>query len=72
MKLIVRDDQHNELLNVSKNTKARKDDKNLKNYLLSSSLHLSNSLFANTASSSYDNANFAKSDTPTNNVIINY
>ncbi|CAI6363246.1 unnamed protein product [Macrosiphum euphorbiae] len=68
MKLIVKDNQHNELLNVSKNTKARKDDKNLKNYLLSSSLHLSNSLFANTASSSYDNANFSKSDTPTNNV----
>jgi len=60
---------------VSMNTtKARKDlyDKNLQNYLLSSSLHLSNSLFVKTAHSSYDKADSAKTDTTTNNVTINY
>jgi len=64
---------HNELLlNASMNTKTRIEDKNLQNYLLSSSLHLSNSLFAKTAHSSYDNADFEKPDTSTDNVIINY
>ncbi|XP_008178873.1 uncharacterized protein LOC100574908 isoform X2 [Acyrthosiphon pisum] len=70
MKLIVKDNcTHDELLlNASMNTIGRKDDKNLQNYLLSSSLHLSNSLFAKTTHSSYDNVDFAKTDTPTNNV----
>jgi len=73
MKLTVKNNcTHNELLNTSMNTKARKEDKNLQNYLLSSSLHLSNLLFAKTAQSSYDNADFAKTDTPTNNVTIYY
>jgi len=57
------------------NTKARKDlcDGNVQNYLLSSSLHLSNSLFVKTAHSLYDSADFTKTDTSTNNVnIINY
>jgi len=55
------------------NIKARKDlhDNNLQNYLLSSSLHLSNSLLVRKACPSFNNADLTKTNTPTNNVIIN-
>ncbi|XP_008185064.1 uncharacterized protein LOC100571746 [Acyrthosiphon pisum] len=70
MKLINKDNcTYNELsLNAPMKTKRRKDDKNLQINLLSSSLHLSNSLFAKTTHSSYDNADFAKTKTLTKKV----
>jgi len=59
---------------MNQNKKARKDlcDNNLQSYLLSSSLHLSNSLLVVKACPSFNNADSTKTNTPTNRVIINY